>query len=257
MIDGCQPHAGVKRYNVWIAVADKNNDIRHAGQALRQTTLLDVGMLDDIPLFSDLDRSELALLSSKAVTRHYARNTIILNEGEESDSLYVIRSGRVKVFLGSDAGREVILNVQGPGEYFGELALIDSGPRSASVMTQEKSTLSIISKTDFEDFLRQHPAATVKIMRGMVKRLRALTENVRSLALMDVYGRVARLLLKLSRPEGEVRVIRDVLTQQDIADRVGASREMVSRILKDLREGGYIEVHDRHITLQESLPHGW
>jgi CRP/FNR family transcriptional regulator, cyclic AMP receptor protein len=221
------------------------------------TTLPDVGMLDDIPLFSDLDKAELALLSGKAVARCYPRNAIILNEGEHSDSLYIIRSGRVKVFLGNDAGREVILNVQGPGEYFGELALIDSGPRSASVISQEKCRLSIISKADFEEFLQQHPAATVKIMRGLVKRLRALTENVRSLALMDVYGRVARLLLKLSQPEGDVRVIRDALTQQDIADRVGASREMVSRILKDLREGGYIEVHERHITIRERLPHGW
>jgi CRP/FNR family cyclic AMP-dependent transcriptional regulator len=219
--------------------------------------LLDQVMLDKIPLFSDLDAAELELLSTRMVTRQYPRNTIIINEGDHSDSLYIIRSGSVKVFLGNAEGREVILNVQKTGEYFGELALIDSGPRSASVMTQEKSTLSLISKSDFEEFLRQHPAATVKIMRGLIKRLRALTENVRSLALMDVYGRVARLLLKLSQPEGDVRVIRETLTQQDIADRVGASREMVSRILKDLREGGYIEIHDRHITLQESLPHGW
>ena len=161
------------------------------------------------------------------------------------------------MFPGNEEGREIILNVQRTGEYFGELALIDSGPRSASVMTQEKTALSIISKADFEAFLRQHPTANVKIMRGLVKRLRALTENVRSLALMDVYGRVARLLLKLSQPEGEVRVIRDALTLQDIADRVGTSRERVSRILKDLREGDYIEVHDHHITLRERLPHGW
>jgi CRP/FNR family cyclic AMP-dependent transcriptional regulator len=214
-------------------------------------------MLDQIPLFSDLDAAELALLSTKLVTRQYPRNTIVLNEGDQSDSLYVIRSGSVKVFLSNEEGREIILNVQHAGEYFGELALIDSGPRSASVMTQEKTALSIISKADFEDFLRQHPAANVKIMRGLVKRLRVLTDNVRSLALMDVYGRVARLLLTLSQPEGEVRVVPGALTQQDIADRVGASREMVSRILKDLREGGYIEVHDRHITLLERLPHGW
>ena len=214
-------------------------------------------MLDQIPLFSDLDTAELELLSTKMVTRKYPRNTVVINEGDQSDSLYVIRSGSVKVFLGNDEGREIILNVQRAGEYFGELALIDSGPRSASVMTQEKTALSIISRADFEEFLRQHPLANAKIMRGLVKRLRALTDNVRSLALMDVYGRVARLLIKLSQPEGEVRVIRDALTQQDIADRVGASREMVSRILKDLREGGYIEIHDRHITLQERLPHGW
>ena len=214
-------------------------------------------MLDQIPLFSDLDAAELELLSSKMVTRQYPRNTVVLNEGDQSDSLYIIRSGSVKVFLSNEEGREIILNVQRAGEYFGELALIDSGSRSASVMTQEKTALSIISKADFEDFLRQHPPANAKIMRGLVKRLRVLTDNVRSLALMDVYGRVARLLLTLSKPEGEVRVIREALTQQDIADRVGASREMVSRILKDLREGGYIEVHDRHITLLERLPHGW
>jgi CRP/FNR family cyclic AMP-dependent transcriptional regulator len=214
-------------------------------------------MLDKIPLFSDLDKTDLELLTSRTVTRQYPRNAIIINEGDISDSLFVIRSGSVKVFLSNDEGKEVILNVQRTGEYFGELALIDSGPRSASVITQEKTVLSLISKSDFEEFLRQHPAATVKIMRGLVKRLRALSENVRNLALMDVYGRVARLLLKLSQPEGEVRVIRDALTQQDIADRVGASREMVSRILKDLREGGYIEINDRHITLRERLPHGW
>jgi CRP/FNR family cyclic AMP-dependent transcriptional regulator len=214
-------------------------------------------MLDQIPLFSDLDADELELLSSRMVTRQYPRNTVVLNEGDQSDSLYIIRSGSVKVFLSNDEGKEIILNVQHAGEYFGEMALIDSGPRSASIITQEKTVLSVIAKPDFEAFLCQHPAATVKIMRGLVKRLRALTDSVRSLALMDVYGRVARLLLKLSKPEGEVRVVREALTQQDIADRVGASREMVSRILKDLREGGYIEVHDRHITLLERLPHGW
>jgi CRP/FNR family cyclic AMP-dependent transcriptional regulator len=137
------------------------------------------------------------------------------------------------------------------------LTQIDSGPRPASVMTQEKTAFSIISKADFEEFLRQQPAAKAKIMRGLVKRLRVLTDNVRRLALMDVYGRVARLLFKLSQPEGEVRVVKEALTRQDIADRVGASRERVSRILKNLREGGYIEVHDRHITLLERLPHGW
>jgi CRP/FNR family transcriptional regulator, cyclic AMP receptor protein len=159
--------------------------------------LLDRVMLDKIPLFSDLDKAELELLSTRTVTRQYPRHAIIINEGDLSDSLYIIRSGSVKVFLSNEEGKEVILNVQRPGEYFGELAFIDSGPRSASVITQEKTALSLISKADFEEFLRQHPAATVKIMRGLVKRLRALTESVRSLALMDVYGRVARLLFQL------------------------------------------------------------
>jgi CRP/FNR family cyclic AMP-dependent transcriptional regulator len=181
-----------------------------------------------------------------------------MTEGDYSDSLYCILSGRVKVFLNDDEGKEVILNVQGPGEYFGELALLDSGPRSASVMALEKCQLMVISKTDFEDFLAKHESAQKKIMLGMIKRLRALTENVRTLALLDVYGRVARVLLQLARPEGDVLMIREELRQQDIANRVGSSREMVSRVLKDLREGGYIEVDEhRHIVIKERLPAGW
>jgi CRP/FNR family cyclic AMP-dependent transcriptional regulator len=125
-------------------------------------------------------------------------------------------------------------------------------------MALEKCRLSVISKVDFEDFLARHEAAQKKIMLGMVKRLRALTENVRTLALLDVYGRVARVLLQLARPVGDVLMIREDLRQQDIANRVGSSREMVSRVMKDLREGGYIEIDEnRHIVIKERLPAGW
>jgi CRP/FNR family cyclic AMP-dependent transcriptional regulator len=215
-------------------------------------------MLKNIPLFADLDDVEMEFLSRRAVTRQYPRNTIFMTEGDYSDSLYCILSGRVKVFLNDDEGKEVILNVQGPGEYFGELALLDSGPRSASVMALETCRLSVISKAVFEDFLANHESAQKKIMLGMVKRLRALTENVRTLALLDVYGRVARVLLQLARPVGDMLVINEDLRQQDIANRVGSSREMVSRVLKDLRTGGYIEIDEnRHIVIKEKLPAGW
>jgi CRP/FNR family cyclic AMP-dependent transcriptional regulator len=215
-------------------------------------------MLKNIPLFADLDDAELEFLSTRAVTRNFPRNSIFITEGDYSDSLYCILSGRVKVYLNDDEGKEVILNVQGPGEYFGELALLDSGPRSASVMALEKCRLMVISKVDFEEFLDKHAAAQKKIMLGMVKRLRALTENVRTLALLDVYGRVARVLLQLARPVGDVLVIREELRQQDIANRVGSSREMVSRVMKDLREGGYIEIDaNRRIVIKEKLPAGW
>jgi len=215
-------------------------------------------MLKNIPLFGDLDDAEMEFLSSRAVTRKFPRNAIFITEGDYSDCLYCILSGRVKVYLNDDEGKEVILNVQGPGEYFGELALLDSGPRSASVMALEDCRLSVISKADFEEFLDNHAAAQKKIMLGMVKRLRALTENVRTLALLDVYGRVARVLLQLARPVGDMLVIREELRQQDIANRIGSSREMVSRVLKDLREGGYIEVDENHhIVIKEKLPAGW
>ena len=214
-------------------------------------------MLQNIPLFSSLGEAELASLSKKVITRQFPRNTVIINEGDHSDSLYIINSGSVKVFLSDNEGKEVILNTQGTGEYFGELALLDSQPRSASVITTEKSSLSIISKANFEAFLEKHPEANLKIMRGIIKRLRLLSEDVKSLALMDVYGRVARVLLQLAKEKGGTLVINQGMTQQDIASRVGASREMVSRILKDLKTGGYIEVKGRVITIKEKLPHGW
>jgi CRP/FNR family cyclic AMP-dependent transcriptional regulator len=214
-------------------------------------------MLTKVPLFADLDEAELARISSKAVTKRYPRNTTIINEGDISDSLYIILSGRVRVYLSDMDGKEVILNDQGPGEFFGEMALLDSAPRSASVVTTEKTELSIISKTDFEEFVLQHPQTLLKILQGSIRRLRALTENVRSLALLDVYGRVARVLLQLAEKEDGVMKIRTELTQQEIANRVGASREMVSRILKDLRTGGYIEMKERHIIIKETLPPHW
>jgi CRP/FNR family cyclic AMP-dependent transcriptional regulator len=214
-------------------------------------------MLNDIELFADLDEQEFANLAHKAVTRQYPRNTVVINEGDISDSLYILLEGTVKVFLSNEDGKEVILNTQGPGDYFGEMALLDPAPRSASVMTTEKSKLSIIAKPDFEAFLRQHPEAMLKILCRSIKRLRALTDTVGSLALLDVYGRVARLLLKLAETEGEQKIVKAEFTQQDIANRIGSSREMVSRILKDLRTGGYIEMRDRHIILRRELPHAW
>ncbi len=214
-------------------------------------------MLSKIELFANLDNDELEELGSKVITRQYPRNTIILNEGDTSDSLYLILSGSVKIFLGNEDGKEVILNTQGPGEYFGEMALLDPAPRSASVITTEKSKLSIISKQDLEAFLRQHPGTMLKILQHSFKRLRALTDTVGSLALLDVYGRVARLLLQLAEEEDGVKVIKEEMTQQDMANRIGSSREMVSRIMKDLRTGGYIEMQGKHIVIKRELPHAW
>ncbi len=214
-------------------------------------------MLNKIELFANLNEDELEKLGSKTITRQYPRNTMILNEGDTSDSLYLILSGAVKVFLGNEDGKEVILNTQGSGEYFGEMALLEPAPRSASVITTEKSKLSIISKLDFEAFLKNHPKTMLKILQHSFKRLRALTDTVGSLALLDVYGRVARLLLQLSKEEDGARIVKEVMTQQDMANRIGSSREMVSRIMKDLRTGGYIEMQDKHILIKRELPHAW
>lgn len=213
--------------------------------------------LDKISLFSELAGEELDLLMTHAVTRTYPKNSVVLHEGDDSRALFVVMEGKVKTFLSDDKGREIVLNTHGPGEYFGELALFDNSERSASVITLEKSVLTLIPGSEFERCLYSSPGMSLRIIRGLVSRLRKSTDNVRSLALLDVYGRVARLLLQIAEEDGDELVVREKLTHQDIADRVGSSREMVSRILKDLKTGGYIETEGRCIRIKEKLPSGW
>jgi len=210
-----------------------------------------------IPLFSELTETEYAAVSQLAVTRTFKRNTLVISEGDLSDSLYVILSGKVKVFLSDEEGKEITLNIQGEGEYFGELALLDSAPRSASVMTMENCKLAVISKSAFDHCMENNPTIALKIIRGLARRLRELTENVRSLALMDVYGRVARTLLDMAEESDGKKIIPQRLTQRELASMVGASREMVSRILRDLTTGGYISIDNKIITINERLPAAW
>lgn len=211
-------------------------------------------MLEKVRLFSGLNDEEIALLEQHAATRTYGANTIVINEGDEAVSLYVIVSGLVKVFLADEKGKEIVINIQGEGEYFGELALIDEAPRSASVMTMEKSRFMIIRRVDFRAVLEKHPRMATALMESLAGRVRLLSENVRSLALLDVYGRLAKTLLSLAEEQDGRLVIPQKLTQQEIASRIGSSREMVARILKDLTTGGYISIENRHIIINERLP---
>lgn len=203
-----------------------------------------------------LSSEELEALTKGAAVRTFPKHAVVVNEGDRTDSLYVILSGRVKVFVADDEGREVVLGTQGAGEYFGEMVL-DEGPRSASVMTLEPSRFAIVTREQFTAFLAAHADFTLRLVRKLIHRARALTNNVRSLALLDVYGRVARLLLELSVEQDGKRIIPERLTQQDIASRVGASREMVSLILKDLAVGGYITVSGKSITIHREPPKHW
>ncbi|OGA28226.1 MAG: Crp/Fnr family transcriptional regulator [Betaproteobacteria bacterium RIFCSPLOWO2_12_FULL_67_28] len=195
-------------------------------------------------------------LSAHAVTRTFPKSTVIISEGDPAESLYIIVSGRVKVFVADPGGREIVLLTQGPGEYFGEM-MLDEGPRSASIMTLDKSVFLVIRKADLREFLVRNPGFAVRLIEKLIHRVRSLTASVKSLALMDVYGRVARLLLELAEERDGVWVIGERLTQQDIASRVGASREMVSRIFKDLTDGGYVAVQRDCIVVNRKPPPHW
>jgi len=203
-----------------------------------------------------LSDAELKALSQRAIMRAFAKNTVVVSEGDRADSLYIVLSGRVRAYVSDDQGKEMFLSEAGKGEYFGEMAL-DEGPRSASVITLEPTRLLVVPKDDFAAFLAKSPEFALHLVRKLIRRVRALTHDVKSLALMDVYGRVARMLLDLAVERDGALVIEDRPTQQEMANRIGASREMISRILTELAAGGYIEVARDRITISRALPCGW
>ena len=195
-------------------------------------------------------------LASLGRLRSYPKNTVFITEGDSSDSVFVILSGRVKIFLSDTEGHEMILDTQGPGEYVGEMAL-DGNPRSASVMTTEPTTFSVVSREPIKEAIRRKPDFALDMISKIIDRARLATNSVKDLALLDVYGRVARLLLNMAVERNGKLEIPDKLTQQEIAERVGASRDMVSRIFRDLTAGGYISVESRHITINKKPPARW
>jgi CRP/FNR family cyclic AMP-dependent transcriptional regulator len=212
--------------------------------------------LRNIPVFQGLEEEDVRALAEKAVVRSAPKNTIVISQGDLTDSLYVILAGKVKIYLGDESGKELILDIKGAGQYFGEMVL-DDGPRSASVMTMEPSQFAVISRADFTNFLLRHPRIALHVIKSLIRTARGLNENVKSLAMLDVYGRVARMLLELAVEENGHLVIPGKLTQKDMANRVGASREMINRILRDLSTGGYIRVESGRITIQKTPPARW
>lgn len=202
---------------------------------------------------SDSFVRELATLGR---VRSYPKNTVIITEGDSSDSLFVVLSGKVKAFVSDAEGHELILDTQGPGDYVGEMAL-DGKPRSASVVTLEPTTFSVVQREPLRDAIRHNPDFALEMLSKVIERARDATDNVKNLALLDVYGRVARLLLNMAvETDGKLR-IPEKITQQEIAERVGASRDMVSRIFRDLTVGGYISVENRIITINKKPPARW
>ena len=203
-----------------------------------------------------LSPAELAEISRNGVVREFRPRTVLVSEGESSDALYIILEGRVRASVGDGSGREAILSEMGPGEYFGEIAL-DTGPRSATVTTLEKCRVCVVPQADFASFLAGNPAFANHFTRHLINRIRSLTRNVRSLALMDAYGRVARLLLEGAITKGGVQYLPERPTQADIAGRAGCSREMVSRILRDLVHGRYITLEPDRIVINRKPPAKW
>jgi len=203
-----------------------------------------------------LSAEELAEIAKHGVTRDFRARTILVTEGDKTDALYIILEGRVKAYVSDSDGREAVLSVMGPGEYFGEIAF-DEGPRSASVVTLEPCRMVVVPRAEVADFVKRNPTFAMHFINQLISRVRSLTDNVRSLALMDAYGRVARLLLDSAITENGVQFVPEKLTQAEIASRVGCSREMVSRIFKGLVQGNYISILPDRIVINRQPPARW
>ena len=216
------------------------------------------GLLRTVSLFAELDPAAAAALERLARRRAYAEGDVIVSESEPGDALYVLLSGKVKVVLYGESGREVILSTfRAPGDFFGEMSLLDDEPRSATVLAVAPSTLMVLSRADFRAHLARHPRVAVQVMTELSRRLRRADAVIGDLALLDVLGRLAARLRDLALADGEEapegRVLRNRPTQAEIAGMIGASRETVSRALSELSRRGDVVLTGRRLLVRHRL----
>ena len=215
-------------------------------------TAISTTALGAVPIFASFTPEQLRGLATMVMRRSAPRGTALIREGDVADCLYVVMSGRVKVMMGEADGKETILSILGPGDFCGEMGLIDDNPRSASVIAIEACDLLALTRQAFRKCLVENAGLAMAVMRVLVRRLREADRKIGSLAMLDVYGRVARLLLDMSDLVDGKRVVTRRLTKQDIAKMIGASREMVHKVMKDLQTSGYIEVQGSTIVLRDA-----
>lgn len=216
--------------------------------------LSNLDLIRRVPLFSMLTGEQAQSIADGVVKRRFRRGEVMVEQGARSNALFILLTGRARVVTADQRGREVILAVLQPGDYLGEMSLIDGEPHSATVRAEVQTDALVLGRSDFSHCLPDGNSLSYAIMRGLTARLRAADRQIESLALLDVYGRVARALLDMSEEGGGYRWIRNKVSRQDLAKVVGASREMVSRVMKDLEVRGFIETQaDGSVQLKETL----
>lgn len=219
------------------------------------TMVSNLELIRRVPLFSVLTAGQAESVASAVVKRRFKRGEPIVEQGKKSNALSIILTGRARVVTTDARGREVILATMRPGDYVGEMSLIDDAPHSATVSAEVQTDVLTLGRLEFARCLPEDSSMAYAVMRGLVQRLRQADRKIESLALMDVYGRVARALLESSSEDGDGNaVIRDKVSRQDLAKMVGASREMVSRVMKDLEDRGFVEIReDGALLVKERL----
>jgi CRP/FNR family cyclic AMP-dependent transcriptional regulator len=216
-----------------------------------------IEVLKKVSLFADTPDEELARLSSLLEERMIPKDVAIVSRDDTGDSMFIIAKGRVKVAIHGDNGREVILNILKVGDFFGEMSLLDDLPRSANVVAAEDAIVVVLRREQFHDHIRQAPETALNVMRELSRRLRRADELISNLALLDVYSRVAHIMIDIAKRDGEEVeegiLIRERPTQQDIASMIGTSRETVSRVLGEFARRGFVEMRGREILLSRKF----
>ena len=210
-----------------------------------------------VPFFAELSDDTILALAQKAVPVEFSKQTTIISEGEQTNSLYVIVSGKVRVFSSFDDSKEITLLIEESGAYFGEISLLTDEPRSASVMTLEDTLCGMISKADFIDWLNLHPNVAINLLSVLSEKVRYLTEKVKQMALSSAYLRTMQVLQSMAQLEDTIFIIPHKPTDQELANMVGASREMINKILTELTREGYIEMMDSSIHILKKLSVSW
>jgi CRP/FNR family cyclic AMP-dependent transcriptional regulator len=213
--------------------------------------------LKKIPFLAQLPDDALLALAIKAKPAKFPKQTAIITEGEQTSSLYVILSGKVRVFSSDQKSKEVTLLIQEPGSCFGEIALLSDEPRSASVVALEKTLCGVISKSDFSQWLLLHPEVAINLLGVLAEKVRSLTQKVKQLALSNVYERTVKVLNDMAHPQGDIQVIDVRPTQYELATMVGSSREMINKIMQELIKGGYIILDEKSLRIEKKLPASW
>jgi len=211
-------------------------------------------MLERVSLFLNLEPQQIAELETLGQERSVAKNSIVINEGDDTDSLYIVLKGRANALRSDESGRQFIVNRFGPYDYFGEMSFFDRNSRCATVITREKCTLMVLPRKAFFEFATRHPEIYKNLIKALLEKLRRATQQIEELAFLDVYGRLARFLIENQNADG---VIEEKLTQQELADMVGSSRETVNRIFNELVGGGFIEKEKGRIVVKKKLPYSF
>lgn len=209
-------------------------------------------------LFKGLDETELKIITRLTTKKTVLKHTLVISEGDDSSAMYLIQEGKVKVTVTSTDGKELILTTLQQGDNFGELSLLDDSHRSANVVAIENCVFIVLHKADFFQLLKQNSSIAFSVIKFLCHRVRFVTEVAQSLALMDVYGRLVKLLHDLSVPSENGKLIVSIpLTHQDIASRVGCGREMITNIMKGLKKGRYLTIENKIITINKKLPQAY